>query len=104
MNGVATFRLCKLSNDDLIKKVDSGTDEMFKTGKIPTRNIPARPDEDYDLLVGEMIYRFGEQSARIRELEEALDRIVTAYNETGEVASAIRGCEQALRKTKKEQS
>lgn len=38
------------------------------------------------------------QSTRIRELEVALGRVVRAYNETGEVASAIRGCEQSLNK------
>jgi len=27
---------------------------------VPDRNIPARPDEDYDLLVGELTTRFAE--------------------------------------------
>src|SRR5690554_4706077 len=101
MNGVATFRLCKLSNNDLIKKVDSGTDEMFKTGKIPTRNIPARPDQDYDLLVGEMIYRFDEQSARIRELEEVVEGMLFEVKRT--ISPELREkAENAL--NKKEQS
>lgn len=38
------------------------------------------------------------QSTRIRELEGVLGDVVRAYGETGEVASAIRGCEQALNK------
>lgn len=42
--------------------------------------------------------RYQSQSTRIRELEVALGRVVRAYNETGEVASAIRGCEQSLNK------
>jgi len=34
------------------------TDEMYKTGKIHYGQIPARPNEDYDLLVGELVKRF----------------------------------------------
>ena len=61
MNGIVSFRLCTLSDEELIEKVDQGTDEMYKTGKIPARHIPARPDQDYDLLVGELILRFKEK-------------------------------------------
>src|SRR5690554_1152684 len=99
MNGIATFRLCKLSNDELIKKVDSGTDEMYQTGKIPTRSIPARPDQDYDLLVGEMIYRLDEQSARIRELEETVAFFASVIK-SGEPWTEQ--CEQALNKKERE--
>lgn len=60
MNTIATFRKCTLTNEELLRTVDQGTDEIYKTGKIPTRNIPARPNEDYDLLVGELILRFKE--------------------------------------------
>lgn len=60
MNAIVSFRLCKLSHEELLKKVDAMTDEMYKNGKIPAAHIPARPDEDYDLLVGEMIKRFQE--------------------------------------------
>ena len=58
MNGIANFRLCKLSNENLIKKIDLMTDEMYMSGKIPDRHVPARPDDDYDLLIGELILRF----------------------------------------------
>lgn len=58
MNEIVNFRLCTLSNEELLKKVDSMTDEMFETQKVPVRQIPARPNDDYDLLVGEMIQRF----------------------------------------------
>lgn len=57
MNAIASFRLCKLSTEDLIAKIDSQTDNMFTDHKVPTRHIPARPDQDYDLLVGELILR-----------------------------------------------
>ena len=60
MNGIATFRLCTLKHKELIKKIDKSTDNMFVSGKLPNRFIPARPNEDYDLIVGEMIYRFDE--------------------------------------------
>jgi len=37
MNTIATFKLCKLSDKNLLQKVDKGTDKMYKTGEIPTR-------------------------------------------------------------------
>ena len=58
MNAITSFRLCKLTDEELLDKVDSLTDEMYKTGKIPLRYIPARPDDDYDLLIGELILRY----------------------------------------------
>lgn len=61
MNGVVQFRKCTLTDEQLAEKVDNLTDEIYETGKIPNRNIPARPDEDYDLLVGELIVRFLEK-------------------------------------------
>lgn len=33
---------------------------MYQDGKVPVREIPARPNEDYDSLVGELILRFTE--------------------------------------------
>src|SRR5258708_30028647 len=64
MNTIAVFRKCTLSDADLLKKVDRLTDQMYQNGKIPDRQIPARPDEDYDLLVGELILRFEELLGR----------------------------------------
>lgn len=58
MNTIATFRKCTLNNQELLRAVDTLTDKMYKDGKIPDRQIPARPDQDYDLLVGELILRF----------------------------------------------
>lgn len=53
-----SFNLCMLSDNELIEKVDKLTDEMFTTQKVPARHIPARPNDDYDLLVKELIRRF----------------------------------------------
>ena len=58
VNKIASFRLCTLSDKDLIKAVDRGTDNIYKTGQIPSRHIPAKPNEDFDLLVGELLFRF----------------------------------------------
>ena len=60
MNGIATFRLCSLTDGELVGKVDELADNMYETGKIPPRRVPARPDEDFDLLIGELILRFME--------------------------------------------
>ena len=65
MNAIVQFRKCTLTDDELLKKVDSLTDEMyFKTHEVPMRRIPARPDEDYDLLIGELIVRFRELKSK----------------------------------------
>ena len=60
MNAIVRFRLCSLSDRELVEKVDAMTDEMYKNNKVHPRNIPARPDQDYDLLVGELCARFME--------------------------------------------
>lgn len=49
MNGLVQFNLCTLTDAELAKRVDGMTDEMYRTGVIPPRHIPARPDKDYDL-------------------------------------------------------
>ena len=58
MNRLVSFNLCTLTDEELLKKVDEQTDNIYKAGKIPSRNVPARPNEDYDLLVGELVKRF----------------------------------------------
>lgn len=50
-----------LTDDELLRAVDKATDEMFKHRQIPPMNIPARPNEDYDLLIGELILRYQEK-------------------------------------------
>ena len=64
MNAIVSFRLCTLTDKELLDKVDELTDKMYQTHKIPSRNIPALPDADYDLLVGELIYRFAKLTKR----------------------------------------
>jgi hypothetical protein len=66
MNAITKFRLCTLSNEELLAKVDEMTDWMFETQEVPTRQIPANVDGDYDLLIGEMVLRFSELVAANR--------------------------------------
>jgi hypothetical protein len=63
MNAIATFRKCTLTDRELLEKVDSMTDKMYSNPpyEVPYRHIPARPNDDYDLLVGELILRFKER-------------------------------------------
>jgi hypothetical protein len=56
--GIVNFRLCKLSDHDLMKKISLHLESMYKTGKLPPRHIPARLEEDFDLLVGELMVRY----------------------------------------------
>lgn len=63
MNAICSFRKCTLSDDELIKKVDEATDSIYKHGKIPTRHIPAQPNSDFDLLIGELLLRFNDLKA-----------------------------------------
>jgi hypothetical protein len=60
MNAIVNFRLCTLTDAELLEKVDAKTDEIYISGKIPSRNIPAQPNDDFDLLVGELIKRYFE--------------------------------------------
>lgn len=66
MNAIVSFRKCTLSNQELMEKVDKLTDAMYnrdnlnRNDGIPLRHIPARPNDDYDLLIGELIVRFNE--------------------------------------------
>jgi len=78
MNSLVNFRLCTLTDEELLKAVDAKTDELSKAGTF-TLPVPARPNEDYDLLVGELVFRFNERltstnpwETKARELEEEL--------------------------------
>ena len=74
MNAIVSFRQCTLTNEELREKVDEMTDELFdykhksKRDRILTRHIPAQPNDDYDLLIGELLVRFLEME---KELEES---------------------------------
>ena len=75
MNGIVSFRKCTLSTIELIAKVDSQTDVMFTKQEVPTRHIPARPNEDYDLLIGELVLRVMEFEKFINVVENSLNHI-----------------------------
>jgi hypothetical protein len=66
MNAIVGFRLCTLTDKELLEKVDELTDKLFdykyphERERILSRNVPARPNEDCDLLVGELLVRFRE--------------------------------------------
>lgn len=68
MNAIASFRKCTLSDDELLKEVNDRTDAMFTDLKIPSMHVPARPNEDYDLLIGELLLRFKEQKEEMTRL------------------------------------
>jgi hypothetical protein len=65
MNAIVSFRLCTLTDEELIQEIDKQTDKIFVEQKIPNRNIPAQPNKDYDLLVGELILRFKDNRKRL---------------------------------------
>ena len=70
MNQIVYFRKCSLSNEELMSKVDFMVDSMYEgpnAGKVPDRHIPARPNDDFDLLVGELIMRFQEAVKKDKE-------------------------------------
>jgi len=69
MNTMVKFSVCTLSDEELVKKVDKLTDEMFQKQEVPTRNIPAEPNNDYDLLVGELLIRFSNLQAVVKVLK-----------------------------------
>ena len=78
MNTIATFRLCTLTDGELVSKVDELVDKMYTNNKVPTINIPARPDSDFDLLVGELMLRFMELSEERRKSENKTDKQETS--------------------------
>lgn len=86
MNAITKFRLCTLTDDELLGAVDCATDRMYNTGQIPPRQIPARPDADFDLIVGELICRFIEVKNALHETRQELKRATVGVN-IGELIS-----------------
>lgn len=80
MNGIVKFRKCSLKHSELILKVDKATDNIYLSGKIPDRHIPARPDEDFDLITGELIYRFDDAIELLIKAKEEIKSICDALN------------------------
>lgn len=69
--GLIQFRLCKLTDKPLAESVAAGLIKMYQEPvSVPTRNIPARPDEDFDLLVGEMVVRFLEKTELFKQIQQ----------------------------------
>ena len=57
--GLIQFRKCTLTDKELAGAVAEGLAKMYTPPvEVPSRNIPARPDQDFDLLVGELVFRF----------------------------------------------
>jgi hypothetical protein len=66
MNSITNFRECTLTDQELLQKIDKLTDQIYdgnddKFPKCLYRHIPARPNDDYDLLIGELLLRFKER-------------------------------------------
>jgi hypothetical protein len=58
--GLVQFRLCKLDDKELMEKLAKWLTDIYENKRIPSRQIPARPDDDFDLLLAELIVRFAE--------------------------------------------
>lgn len=90
MNRLVSFGLCTLTDEELIEKVDSLTDEMYKTGQLHSRHIPARPNADYDLLIGELLIRFKNTlSDETKELDEMIQASKRVVNNLGKLGSTL---------------
>lgn len=67
--GLIQFRKCTLTDKPLAEAVAAGLTKMYqKPVSVPPRQIPARPDEDFDLLVGEMVVRFLEKTEVLKQI------------------------------------
>lgn len=57
--GLIQFRKCTLSDKELAELVAEQLVKMYDAPvSVPVRHIPARPDNDFDLIVAELIVRF----------------------------------------------
>lgn len=88
--GLIQFRKCTLTDALLAEAVAAALNKMYSDPvAVPTRSIPARPDEDFDLLVGEMTVRFIERNT-------ALNRILSLdlpQEIRGKINDILIGCE-----------
>ena len=78
MNSISNFRLCTLTDVELLQEIDRQTDKMFTEQKVPVRHIPAEPNKDYDLLIGELLIR---NTEKIKALQELLDLKQLKFND-----------------------
>jgi len=60
--GLVQFRKCTLTDQELAEKVADGLAKMYTPPvRVPDRPVPADPDNDFDLFVGELVYRFSKR-------------------------------------------
>ena len=65
------FRKCTLNDKTLTEAVASELFKMYTPPvAVPSRRIPAQPDEDFDLIVGEMVVRFIEKSDILKRIKQ----------------------------------
>jgi len=55
---LCNFGLCDLSDHELAARVSAGMEQVYESGKVPARRVPADPNSELDLLIGEMTRRF----------------------------------------------
>lgn len=84
MNDLSQFRKCTLTDEQLLKAVDTETDKMFEINIVPKKHIPARPDNDLDLLIGELILRFKEKINLLNQVEPSSSGIALIDKERQE--------------------
>jgi len=61
---------CTLSDEELLKKCDNWIDQLCATsGKAWCLSIPPRHNHDPDLLFVELMNRFTEMSAKVKQLQ-----------------------------------
>lgn len=64
--GIVNFRKCTLSDQELCSALSDCMQRLYNGANgIILRHIPARPNEDFDLLIGEAIYRLMQYSEPI---------------------------------------
>ena len=67
--GLVQFRKCTLTDRGLAEAVAKGMNEMYTDPvSVPARQIPARPDEDFDLITGELIVRYLEKTELLKQV------------------------------------
>ena len=99
--GLIQFRKCTLTDKPLAEAVAAGLNKMYSEPvAVPSRHIPARPDEDFDLITGELIVRFIEKTDVLKSIRQ-LD--IEHKMETGsfwlpqdvrkKIADILLGCE-----------
>lgn len=67
---------CTLSDDELTDKARVLLDELVKTGgRSFVMHIPARPNEDIDIIFADLIGRFKKMKTELSNAQEQLDNL-----------------------------